>query len=338
MKRVTGIVLLAGSLACGDANSPQPTQPIGTDALLAHLEFLAGDSLYGRAAGSPHELIAAEYIRDQFIEYGLEQGSSDYLQTFIFLDDPVPLSTTHSGSQPQHGHVVPPSNAAEALTSQNVLGVLPGTGDLAGQWVILGAHYDHVGWERISEDSIVIHNGADDNASGVALMLEIARYLRHYLTAGAGGSLNHRSIMFQAYGAEEVGLLGSWHFTTNPSVAIDSVVAMINLDMVGRLRDDRLILGGVGTSDIWDLLLVELNDDRLNLDYNDGGLQRSDQYPFYVLDIPVLFFHTGLHADYHEPTDDTWLINLDGMVEVGNLALEVLFNAAIGETPPEFER
>jgi Zn-dependent M28 family amino/carboxypeptidase len=219
-----------------------------------------------------------------------------------------------------------------------VLAVLPGSGDLAGQWVLLGAHYDHIGFDQVTEDSIAIFNGADDNASGTALMLEIARYLSHYLTAVAGGNTDHRSIMFQAYGAEEVGLRGSSHFVANPSVPLDSVVGMINLDMVGRLRDDRLIMGGARTSDLWDLLLVELNDDRLDLEYSDAGLTRSDQYPFYELGIPVLFFHTGLHSQYHEPSDDTWLINLDGMVEVGNLALGVLFNTAIGEEPPEFVR
>ena len=337
MKRVLGIALLLGLLGCDDTNSPQPTELISTNALLDHLSFLAGDSLYGRGAGSPQELTAAEYIRDEFVDVGLNPGVPGYLQTFTFLSGPLDVSSHASATQTLDDRAPAANVLADTLTSQNVLAVLPGNGALAGQWIILGAHYDHLGWDQISEDSIVIYNGADDNASGTALMLEIARYLSHYLTLGAGGSVDHRSIMFQAYGAEELGLRGSRHFTADPTLPLDSIVAMVNLDMVGRLRDDRLIIGGAHTSDLWDLLLVELNDDRLDLEYNDAGLARSDQYPFYQLDIPVLFFHTGLHDQYHEPGDDAWLINFDGMIEVGNLALGVLFNTAIGEEPPEFE-
>ncbi len=336
MKRVLGIALLLGLMGCDDTNSPQPTESISTNVLLDHLSFLAGDSLYGRGAGSPQELTAAEYIRDEFADVGLDPGVHGYLQTFTFINGPLDVSSHASAIQTLDDRAPAATVLADTLTSQNVLAVLPGNGELAGQWVILGAHYDHLGWERISEDSIVIYNGADDNASGTALMLEIARYLSHYLTLGAGGSVDHRSIMFQAYGAEEEGLLGSFHYTVAPTVPVDSIVAMINLDMVGRLRDNTLTIGGARTAERWDVFLTELNEDRLELDYNDAGLTRSDQYPFYQLDIPVLFFHTGLHDQYHQPSDDTWLINLDGMIEVGSLALTVLFNTATRNKPPEF--
>ena len=337
MKRVLGIALLLGLMGCDDTNSPQPTESISTNVLLDHLSFLAGDSLYGRGAGSPQELTAAEYIRDEFADVGLDPGVHGYLQTFTFINGPLDVSSHASAIQTLDDRAPAATVLADTLTSQNVLAVLPGNGKLAGQWIILGAHYDHLGWDRISEDSIVIYNGADDNASGTALMLEIARYLSHYLTLGAGGSVDHRSIMFQAYGAEEVGLRGSRHFTANPVVPMDSIVAMLNLDMVGRLRGDRLIIGGAHTSELWDVLLVESNDDHLDLDYNDAGLTRSDQYPFYELGKPVLFFHTGLHSDYHQASDDVDLIFLDGMLEVGNLALSVLFNVAIGAEAPAFE-
>jgi hypothetical protein len=337
MKRFIAIALLFGLLGCEDANAPQPTERISADALLAHLGFLAGDSLYGRGAGSPHELIAAEYIRDAFVDAGLDPGIPGYLQTFSFVNGSFDVAAHTLAPQESGDRATATAVLADTLISQNVLAVLPGRGDLAGQWVILGAHYDHLGWHQVTEDSIVIYNGADDNASGTALMLEIARYLTDYLTFGAGETFDHRSIMFQAYGAEELGLIGSSYFTANPTVPMDSIVAMINLDMVGRLRDDKLIMGGALTSGRWNVLLVELNEDSLNLEYNDDGLARSDQYPFFQSRKPVLFFHTGLHSDYHRASDDTEFVYLDGMVEVGRLALSVLFNVAIGTEPPAFQ-
>jgi len=321
---------------CSDSVAPEATLPINEATLLDHLTFLADDSLYGRGAGSPQELHAAEYVRDQFIEYGLEQGVPGYLQPFALPASPFDTRVTALWAQDDGGGTAT-SVQADTLWSHNVIGVLTGQGRLAGQWVILGAHYDHLGWERVTEDSIIVYNGADDNASGTSLLLEMARYLSHYLTLGAAGGMDYRSIMFHAYGAEERGLLGAYHYTQNPTVPIDSIVAMMNLDMVGRLRSETLTIGGARTSQLWDLLLTGANEDSLVLDYDDGGLQRSDQYPFYLLDKPVLFFHTGLHTEYHEPEDDTWLINLEGMAQVGNLALTVLFNVAIRDEPPVFD-
>jgi hypothetical protein len=287
-----------------DDNPGVDTSRISSSTLLDHLNFLAADSLYGRRAGSEHERRSAEYVRDRFVEFGLEPGVPDYFQEFA---------------------IGVPVDGQTGLVSQNVLGVLRGRGQLAGQWVILGSHYDHVGYVSGSNPPIV-YNGADDNASGTALMLEIARYLSEYFTDGSGGDLDRRSVMFHAYGAEEVGLVGSFHFCGQPTVAMDSIVAMVNLDMVGRLRDDALGLIGSSSSSDWSSALTGANTESLSLTIVEGLLNRSDQYCFYQRQKPVLFLHTGLHPEYHTPLDDVALIDEDGMVRVGNFAINALVN------------
>jgi len=287
-----------------DDNPGVDTSRISSNVLLDHLNFLAADSLYGRRAGSEHERRSAEYVRDRFVEFGLEPGAPDYFQEFV---------------------IGVPVDGQAGLVSQNVLGILRGGGQLAGQWVILGAHYDHVGYVSGSDPPIV-YNGADDNASGTALMLEIARYLSEYFSDGSGGDPDRRSVMFQAYGAEEVGLVGSFHFCGQPTVVMDSIVAMVNLDMVGRLRDDALGLIGLASSSDWSSALTGANTESLSLTVVEGLLNRSDQYCFYQRQKPVLFLHTGLHPEYHTPFDDVALINEDGMVRVGNFAINALMN------------
>ena len=287
-----------------DDNQPIDSVRLSSSVLLDHLNFLAADSLYGRRAGSVHERRSAEYIRDFFIEFGLEPGAPDYFQEFT-----IPVAV----------------DGRTGLVSQNVLGVLRGKGLLAGQWVILGAHYDHLGYESGS-DPVIVYNGADDNASGTALMLEIARYLSEHFSDDTGGAADRRSVMFQAYGAEEVGLVGSFHFCGQPTLAMDSVVAMVNLDMVGRLRDDALGLIGLSSSPEWNSAVSEANTESLSLYVVEGLLNRSDQYCFFQRQRPVLFLHTGLHPEYHTPFDDVALINEDGMVRVGKLAINVMRN------------
>jgi hypothetical protein len=308
MNRILSITILLIVAGCGDSSGPGSVSPLSEDALLGHLEFLAGDSLYGRGSASAYELEAAEYIRDEFVEYGLQPGGDDYIW---------PFAVPNTGGQ-----------------SRNVLGVLPGRGSLAGQWVVVGAHYDHIGWRQFP-DSFVIYNGADDNASGTALVLELARYLSELYRGGEAGE-DRRSIMFQAYGAEEIGLIGSNAFCADPTVPMDSIVAMINMDMVGRLRNDHLILNGAFSSSAWRLLLEAHNDDDLQLIYVDGVLLASDHRCFYQAQRPIMLFHTDLHDQYHQSSDDVELINLDGMVAIGDMLLGVLHELANDPTRPEF--
>ncbi|UCC72163.1 MAG: M28 family peptidase [Gemmatimonadota bacterium] len=316
MKRFFALLTLALVACESSPTAPEVEPAISEENILAHLEVLAHDSMFGRRGGSEYELAAAEYIREELVELGLEPGTPGYLQTF---EIPFPV-----GGQ-------------SGLTSQNVLGVIPGAGALAAEWLVIGAHYDHVGYEQVDPDSVVVYNGADDNASGTALLLELARNLAAYAATSSGGPNGRRSIMVQAYGSEELGLVGSNYFCEQPTVSMTSVVAMVNFDMVGRLSDNGLMLIGASSSAQWNLIVARANRESLPIVYTDGGLMdRSDQACFYGAQKPVLFFHTGTHPQYHQPTDDVWLIDSDGMVSIGYLAVGLLMDLAERGNPPAF--
>jgi hypothetical protein len=315
MKRVLALLSVA-LLACDsgpagpdDLTRPIPAAPLSEATLLEHLGVLADDSMGGRLAGSPDEAEAAQYLLLEFMTYGLGPGTPGYIQTF-------PL--------PQGG------------MSRNVLAVLPGRGALAQQWVVLGAHYDHVGYDQVSQDSILVYNGADDNASGTALLLEIARYLSEHVAGRNMAGLDRRSVMFQAYGAEESGLNGSKYFCARPTVSMDSVAAMVNLDMVGRFAQNGLWLIGTFSSNDWPRILDIAGVDTLSVRDDATLLRASDQRCFYAAEKPVLFFHTGLHNEYHTPFDDVALIDTDGMVAVGDLAADVVLQLLVRPDPPAF--
>jgi len=213
--------------------------------------------------------------------------------------------------------------APKRSTTRNVIGLLPGRGSEA---VLVGAHYDHLGLGPFgsldpSPDGKV-HHGADDNASGVAGLLELAR---RFAAAGP----RERSLVFVAFGAEELGALGSSHFVKNPVPGLDRIVAMANLDMVGRLREDALDVHGVGTSPAWRAFVDEANrGPGLKLRFHEGGYGPSDHAPFYAAGLPVFFVFTGAHEDYHRPTDTADRVNAAGLVKVVDLAFGVLLAAA----------
>ena len=353
MKKLIVVPLLMLA-ACDALSGPEATEALSVDSLLAHLNFLAGDSLYGRGSGSEYELEAAEYIRDAFDGHGLTPAVAGWFQEFTFdtgsslaappeteelLGDPGMVGSDWIGPASATALSTRTPSAAvqeQALASQNVLGAIPGQRSLSGQWVILGAHYDHVGFTQVTPDSIVIYNGADDNASGTALLLEVARYLSHYFTQGVARSLDRRSLMFQAYGAEEGGLRGSRYFVNNPTVSMESITAMVNLDMVGRMRANCVTAHGASSSPLWAALLTELNEDNLDLVFPPTMSGRSDHYPFYEKGKPALFLYTGTHDEYHQPDHDVFLINTDGMVKIGNLAIAVLLDLMVRSDPPTF--
>jgi Zn-dependent M28 family amino/carboxypeptidase len=347
MKRISVVVLVLLA-ACDVFSGPEATDPLTEEALLEHLNFLAGDSLYGRGSGTDYELEAAEYIRDAFDDYGLVPGVAGWLQSFTYITglSPSPgaqqvghmpeFGSSWAGELGTSGDGLEGVFLQEEATSQNVLGVLPGQGSLSEQWVILGAHYDHIGFTQVAADSIVIFNGADDNASGTSLLLELARYLSHYFSEGVARGLDRRSVMFLAFGAEEAGLVGSMHFVSAPTMPLDSVTAMVNLDMVGRLRGGELIAIGGSSSPLWVPLLTERNEEDLQIVIPSTTTLRSDHAPFYYEQIPVLFFYTGTHDQYHHPDDDVWLLNAPGMVRIGNLAIAVLTDLLVRPERPTF--
>lgn len=218
----------------------------------------------------------------------------------------------------------------------NVIGVLPGRDPAVNTEVlVLGAHYDHLGLGGAGSLDATpggrIHPGADDNASGVAGILELARTF-----AARRGTLR-RSIVFVAFGAEEEGTLGSLHFTKNPPVPIEKIVAMVNLDMVGRLRNDTLDVHGVGTSPVWKPLVAKANETtKLKLVFHEGGFGPSDHSSFYAASRPVLFLFTGSHPDYHRPSDTPDKLNAEGEEKVLTFLSPIVSGVANADAAPAF--
>lgn len=295
-----------------------PVPDVDTAGIMAHIRVLADDSMAGRGSGTEDERRAASYIQDRFQVSGLEPAPGGWLQSFD-----IPESNPDS-----------PVNA----TSQNVMGVLPGAGPLADEWVIVGAHYDHEGTERVSPDSVIIYNGADDNASGTAVVLALAETLADYLAAGGTGNEPRRSIMFQAYGAEEVGLQGSTYYVDHPAAPMDSLAGMINLDMVGRLQDGDVWVAGYWTSGEWRPVTSRYNATGLTLiDYQDCQ-SCSDYAPFRRAGRPAVWFFTGFHEQYGTPEDDAELINVAGVGQIADLVAGAIVHLAVRADLLPFDR
>jgi len=212
--------------------------------------------------------------------------------------------------------------------ARNVLAMIPGA-TRPDEYVIVGAHYDHLGMGgegSLAPDETAVHNGADDNASGTAAVIEAAHRILE-------GPRPDRSIIFMAFTGEERGLWGSANWVRNPTVPIEDVVAMLNLDMVGRVVNDEVTVFGVGTAEEWDGILDAANaelDDPLTLAKAPDGYGPSDHSSFYGEGIPVLHFFSNTHADYHRPSDDWQLINVDGMERITDLTATVASRLAEG--------
>ncbi len=217
---------------------------------------------------------------------------------------------------------------------KNVVGVLEATGPLAEETLVIGAHYDHLGFGRSGsskDGKREVYNGADDNASGVAAVIEIARSL-----ANREEKLRRR-VVFMAFTAEERGLLGSAHYVNHPLVPLQKTVAMLNLDMVGRLREDKLIVTGTATAKQFDGLLDRINQQHgLKISKKPSGFGASDHASFYGKQIPAMHFYTGVHSDYHRPSDDFEKLNIAGMRRVTALVTDVAVALADAEDRPEY--
>jgi len=337
---VTSVVCLAMLGACAsttDGVSAAPGDPITGAEIQAHVEMFASEAFGGREAGSPGEALASAYIIERLsalpgiLPAGDEGG---WLQSFDIPSGVAAGSTDDLGD----GH--------------NVLAILPGSDpDLAHEIVVMGAHYDHVGRGKhgnsleLMDDlgalkadtgGVVnlgrdIHNGADDNASGSAVLLELAQSL------ATAGSRPRRTVMFQWYSGEELGLLGSRHYVNAPTRPLEHTVAMLNMDMVGRLRGSTLFVGGTGTSAAFSRQVqAAASSEDVTVIEDRSGIAPSDNSSFYVSDVPVLFFFTGLHEDYHRSTDDADKLNGRGAARVGRM-IEHILRDMDGETdPPEF--
>ncbi len=208
------------------------------------------------------------------------------------------------------------------LPSMNVVGILPGQGALANEYVVLGAHFDHVGMGgmgSLAPGTIAVHNGADDNASGTVCLLEAARQLS-LLARKAGPDVPRRTLVFIAFSGEERGLLGSDYYVKHPRFELENTVAMLNMDMVGRLTNDDLTIYGTGSATEFDEMITKANDSQaFSIQRQPEGMGPSDHQSFFLKNIPVLHFFTGLHNDYHRPSDDYDKINIGGIERITNM-------------------
>ncbi len=307
--------------------TPATAQPGAADAarLKRDIATLADDRWEGRRTGSPGNDSAAVFIARRFAELNLRPaGNPDAsgLDAFLHRFVARPASFSHS-------------NEPVALPSQNVAALLPGTDPaLAEEFVVIGAHFDHLGrglQGSLETDSAqAIHNGADDNASGTAGVLELARLF--------AATPTRRSLLFVAFSGEELGLLGSAKFV-DEAMPPGRPQTMVNFDMIGRLRNDRLIVYGTGTAAELPAILEAANRaDPLTISAVPDGFGPSDHSSFYARDIPVLHFFTDLHEDYHRASDDADKIDAAGTARVVDLAARVVRAVADRPEPLSFVR
>ena len=288
----------------------------------------------GRRAGTEAADRAAAWIAGRFETIGLEPpGEDGYLLPFTFpealLRDPHAAAAASPGTDAS-AH----AGTAATLSSANVAGLVRGTDPaLASEAIVIGAHYDHLGHGGIgslSPGEEAIHNGADDNASGVAGVLELAAWFAAHPQP--------RTLVFAAFGAEELGNIGSGAWVKDPPWPLERTVAMVNLDMVGRLRE-KLDVQGTGTSSAWPALLDSLATDPATPEIArvPDGFGPSDHASFYGQRIPVLALFTGAHDEYHRPGDDPGTIDVEGEVRVVELAARVVEAVADGREIPYAE-
>lgn len=219
------------------------------------------------------------------------------------------------------------ATAEKSRTGYNVIGYIDNG---ASNTIVIGAHYDHLGYGQdhnsLWTGSPSIHNGADDNASGTALVIEAAKELKK-LSGKKRSVYKNNNYLLICFSGEELGLFGSKYFTENPTIPLESVNYMINCDMVGRLNGDTkdIFIGGYGTSPYWATLPQKTK--FLNVKFDSSGIGPSDHTSFYLKNIPVLFFFTGTHSDYHKPTDDADKVNYAGELRVLQYVLDIVENS-----------
>jgi hypothetical protein len=280
---------------------------ITADEAKVHIDFLASDTLEGREAGARGGLAAGGYLVAEFKKLGLAPAGkgAGYFQPF--------------GNQ-----------------YRNILGLLEGSDPtVADELILIGAHYDHVGYGNRSNSYGpigYIHNGADDNASGVAGLLETIDAVTRVEPRP------RRSILFVLWDGEEKGLLGSKHWVHNPTLPDKRVVLAINADMIGRMQNGEMHVYGTRTGPGLRALVSEANTEfgGLKLLFSWDMRADSDHYSFFERQIPTLMVHSGLHNDYHRPSDDVEKLNLDGVVQGSRLMMGIVYTAADAERLPAF--
>jgi hypothetical protein len=297
--------ILLALAACGLLTAT--AQEISSKNVKKHIKYLASDELKGRGTATDGEKMAADYVANEFKKLGLQSFNNSFLKPFKFKKNTNPHDTSTAG--------------VVERTGNNVVAFLDNKAPFT---IVIGAHYDHLGlgYDHNSLDANPdgkIHNGADDNASGTAGVLELARY---YATNNKTEPYN---FLFLCFSGEELGLIGSSKWCANPDIPLNSIDYMLNMDMIGRLNDStkKLIVYGVGTAPVFVPIIDELKSE-LSIKKDSAGVGPSDQTSFYLRDIPVLHFFTGQHSDYHKPSDDADKINYKGEVEVLSYIVRVI--------------
>lgn len=313
------VLFFAGIFFLNNVQAQKPVdkglQSINVQTAKAIIGFLASDELLGRDAGTASGKIAARYLAAQLEQMGVQPLNTNYFQPFYSVQTAAPKSSTRWQSHPDSVSAIMQKGLHRKLSMQNVLGFIPGKNK--NEFVIVGAHYDHLGTDALlSGDGI--YNGADDNASGVSAVLQIARAFQQ------SGVQPERNIIFAFWDGEEKGLLGSQYFVSQFS-SVKNVKSYLNFDMIGRNNNESkpkhvvfFYTAAHKAFEQW------LRDDvkKYNLDLEpdyrawDNPVGGSDNGSFAKAGVPILWYHTDGHPDYHQPTDEPSRINWNKLIEI----------------------
>lgn len=293
-------VFIADWVETSQAENAQKSQ------LKNHISYLSSDALEGRLAGSKAEKKAAKYIEKQFKKLGLKPYNNSYFQEFSYKYNSNPHDSIAAN--------------ATLIKTRNIIGFL---GNKASKTIVIGAHYDHLGRNEHNNSTKAnsrgeIHNGADDNASGVSGVLELARMFTQNNTQ------ENANYIFALFSGEEDGLMGSKYMAESIKNLYTNTVAMLNMDMIGRLKEDKsLVVGGVGTNPEFTKIVERNKPAGFNISLEESGVGPTDHTSFYLKNIPVINFFTGTHSDYHKPSDDEERINYYGVENIVNYIYRV---------------
>ncbi len=306
-KKIMLIVALAIVGACSKHAIKSADIDTYHQTMTSDIAFLASDEMEGREIGTAGEIKASEYIAERFKQIGLmpKGENKTYFQHF-------------SKKIKSNPHAAEPAADDAEIKGRNVIGYIDNG---AKSTVVIGAHFDHLGYGKegsLYTGPAAIHNGADDNSSGVSMLLFLASVLKEKKKQA-------NNYIFIAFSGEEKGLWGSNYFVNHPIVPISEINYMINMDMVGRLNEERaLAINGTGTSPVFPAILDKANNKKLKIKKMESGVGPSDHTSFYLQNLPVLAFFTGQHSDYHKPSDDMQLLNYGGMRDISIYVLNVI--------------